>query len=270
MNRHGKTFISGALTLALASALALALHVGARAQAGPGLRTTLELQAGQSRLNAGLPSGSSAEARLVWQRTPQQLWRVDLLDERKFGSHGGILSLGHTRELSPDWIVSASLAAGQGGANWAKRRVDLEISTKWLPQRNLLTRVALYHAAFDNARSDQGLRLAVVGYLPADLVAEAGLIANTSQPGRVHSAMPFASLTWGREGEQYLALRLASGREAWQAVGAAQLVDFRSRSLNLSWRRWLFDDVGLLLQGEHYRNPSYRRNSLGAGLFYQW
>ena len=49
-----------------------------------------------------------------------------------------------------------------------------------------------------------------------------------------------------------------------------QLVDFRSQTFSLGWRRWLDRQSGVIVQAEHYRNPSYERTTLGAGLFSQW
>ena len=169
----------------------------------------------------------------------------------------------------PHWIVAAAVAAGHGGPNWARRRLDLEVTRKWLPEGQLLTRLAVYRATYDNGRSDGGLRLALVGYLPGGLVIEGGVIANRSQPGSIRSDMPYASLTLGEEGRQYLSLRASSGREAYQAIGAGQaLVDFRSHSVGLQWRRWLGPPWGFIVRGEHYRNPSYTRSTLDAGLFF--
>jgi len=47
-------------------------------------------------------------------------------------------------------------------------------------------------------------------------------------------------------------------------------VQFDSHSAMLNWRRWLAPRWGFILQAEQYGNPSYRRTTLGAGLFSQW
>ena len=237
----------------------------------PPLRATLELLGAHSQLTAGQPQGHATNVRGTWVFGNGDVARAELLDETKFGSHGGIVAAGYTRVLTPDWILAGTLAAGHGGPNWANGRGDVELGTKWGDAGWLLTRVALYHARFDGDRSDQGLRLAAVAYLPGSFVLEGGVIANVSQPGRVRSAQWFASSTWGSEGVQYVSLRASSGTEAYQAIGAGQqLVDFRSRSLGLSWRRWLGRPWGFIAQAEHYRNPSYERNTVGVGLFVQW
>ena len=235
------------------------------------LRATLELLGAYSHLNAGLPQGHAANARGTWVFANGDVARAEILDETKFGSHGGIVAAGYTRVLAADWILAGTLAAGRGGPNWANQRADVELSTKWGAGGWALTRVALYHARFDAGRSDQGLRLSVVAYLPASVVLEGGVIANRSQPGRVRSDMWFGSATWGTEGVQYASLRASSGGEAYQAIGAGQqLVDFHSRSAGFTWRRWVDRKWGFTASAERYSNPTYTRNSVGAGLFMQW
>lgn len=283
-----QTTSTAAVLLALAAGAAEAqLEAPLRAQPEPTLRTqpeptlrvepdlplraTLELLGAHSHLNAGLPQGRAANARGTWVFGNGDVARAEVLDETKFDSHGGIVAAGYTRVLTPDWILAGTLAAGHGGPNWANQRADVELSTKWGEGGWVLTRAALYHARFDAGRSDQGLRLSAVVYLPASVVLEGGVIANRSQPGGVRSDMWFASGTWGTEGLQYASLRASSGSEAYQAIGAgSQLVDFRSRSLALSWRYWLGRPWGFIAQAEHYRNPFYMRNTLGVGLFVQW
>lgn len=258
----------------IAPALSLALTTGAACAAPDAplaLPATLELVGSQGHLNAGQPQAHAVNARGTWLLGGGDVARAEVLDETKFASHGGIVAAGYTRVLAPDWIVAGTLALGHGGPNWANTRADVELSTKWGENGWLLSRVALFQGRFDGHRSDQGLRLAAVTYLPGSVVLEGGVIANVSQPGRVHSAMWFASATLGSEGVQYFSLRASRGTEAYQAISAGQqLVNFSSRSLGLTWRRWLGRPWGLIAQAEHYRNPSYERNTLGAGLFVQW
>ena len=232
-------------------------------------RTTIDLVASRGSLTSGLPDATALNLRGTWDLPGGDVLRAEGLDERKFASRGGIGAIGYTKVLSPDWAVAGTLALGHGGINWARQRVDVEASTKWGQSRAIVTRVALYHAAFDGARSDRGLRLGVVAYV--GVVLEAGVTLNVSNPGSVHSQMPFVSATVGSDGDQYFSLRASAGSEAYQAIGAGQqLVDFNSRSLGVNWRRWIDRRWGLTVQAERYHNPTYNRTTLGAGLFAQW
>ena len=256
---------------AMAAMLLLVAGAGAQAQGANGTRSTLELTGSHGSLSAGLPDAQALNLRGTWDFSGGDVLRAEALAERKFGSDGGIVAAGYTRVLSADWLLAGTLALGHGGANWARQRGELEASAKWGAARNIVTRAALYRANFDAGRSDTGLRLAAVLYTAMPLVLEAGLTVNVSQPGRVSSRMPFASATYGSEGVQYLSARASAGSEAYQAIGAGQqLVDFKSRSLGLNWRRWLGPQWGFILQAESYHNPSYERTTFGLGAFAQW
>lgn len=257
------------LPRAAAAALTAAAACGALAQTPAPV--TLDLLFTQGRLSAGLPEASATNLRGTWLLGDGQVARLEVLDERKFDAHGGIVAGSYTRDFGPDWYATGTLALGQGGPNWARRRVDIDLATKWRSARDLVSHVAVYGARYDADRSDRGLRISLVGYLPAAVVVEGGILFNLSEPGAVQSRMPYASVLWGREGEQYLSLRVSSGSEAYQALGAArQLVDFHSSSAGLTWRRWLGPRWGFIAVAEHYRNPSYERNTLGLGLLVQF
>ncbi len=256
--------------LPLTGLLMAAMAGGAHAQAAQA-PVTLELATTHGKLTAGLPDADAVNGRGTWILSGGDVLRAELLDERKFGARGGIVAVSWTHNLSPDWYATGTLAAGHGGPNWANERVDIDVAAKWGASKGIVTHAAFYGARYDGHRSDRGLRLSLVAYLPASLVLEGGVTLNVSNPGTVHSQMPFASATWGRSGEQYLSLRVSSGTEAYQALGAGQqLVNFRSHSAGLTWRRWISKDWGFTATAEAYRNPTYRRDSVGAGLFAQF
>lgn len=243
----------------------------AQPAAPPRPPVTVDLLTTQGRLSAGLPDAQAVNLRGTWLLAGGNVARAELLTEDKFNSRGGIAALGYTWVLSPDWVTAGTAAVGQGGPNWANARIDAELSRSWGEARAVVTRLALYRALFDGNRSDRGLRLALVGYLPGSLVVEAGTALNISEPGAVHSAMPFVAATVGQDGQQYLSLRASRGTEAYQALGdGQQLVNFKSQSIGLTWRRWIAPQWGLVAQAEQYRNPSYTRLSLGVGAFAQW
>ncbi len=230
-----------------------------------------DVSAAHSQLTNGLPDGESLSVRASFALPEGSSLNAELVQERKFGTQGGVVALAYTGTFAPDWFATGTLVAGHGGPNWANARADMQVSAKWLEQRQWVTSGALYHAVFDGSRSDSGVRLASTWYLELPAVLEAGITFNISQPGRVHSRMPYASATWGREGQQYLSLRASRGTEAYQALGLqTQLVNFRSRSVAATWRQWIGPQWGFTAQAEQYRNPTYQRRTLGVGLFAQW
>jgi YaiO family outer membrane protein len=265
----------------VATGLALALGAGAVLAQATSPDTAVSPQnlppvvwdvyAAHSNLTKGLPDGESLSVRASFTLPEGSSLNAELVQERKFGTKGGVLALAYTGTFAPDWFATGTLVAGNGGPNWANARADMQVSTKWLEQRQWVTSGALYHAVFDGSRSDSGVRLASTWYLAEPAVLEAGITFNISQPGSVHSKMPYASATFGRDGQQYLSLRATSGTEAYQALGLqSQLVNFRSRSQSATWRQWIGPQWGITAQAEHYRNPTYQRRTLGVGLFAQW
>lgn len=252
---------------------AVALWAPARAQENSPDRT-IELMHTASRLTGPYDNGRAEQLRGSWLLQGGHVLRGELVDEQRFGESGGLAALGYTHVFSPQWNATAAVSAGHGGPIWPNRRVDLDLSRAWGEKLDFVTRVGRYDARYGGGRSDGGWRLAAAVYLPGGWVAEAGTVLNTSQPGHVRSRMPFIALTTGQEGQRYLSLRVAQGREAYQAVGEQrQIADFASRSVTLAGRLWLSPLWGLTAQAEHYINRSsggYERLSVGAGLFYQW
>ena len=236
----------------------------------PARRGQIDLTQRQSRHSANLPSGHATSLRGNWALGQDTVLNAELLSEKKFGASGGVAAVGATQNLNPDWFVSASLTRGWGGPNWARHRMDGAVSRKWGADRQLVTTLGLYRANFDAGRSDRGVRVSANYYLNHFAVLEGGVTVNSSHPGKVRSQMPYLAVTLGTEGLQLLSLRASRGSEAYQSVGsAAQLVDFDSQSLSLDWRYWLAPDWGMTLHAERYLNPSYRRTTVGGGLFLQ-
>ena len=238
--------------------------------APPARRGQIELTQQQSRNSASLPSGRATSLRGSWALSQDTVLNAELLAEKKFGANGGAAVVGATRNLNEDWFASASITRGWGGPNWARNRLDASVSRKWGANRQLVTTLGGYRANFDAGRSDRGLRVSANYYLNHCVVLEGGATFNTSHPGKVRSQMPYLAVTLGKEGLQYLSLRVSRGSEAYQSVGAgAQLVDFDSQTFALDWRYWLAPDWGVTVHAERYLNPSYHRTTVGGGLFLQ-
>jgi YaiO family outer membrane protein len=257
--------VATVLPLLLLASLAVAQESTAKARRGQ-----IDLTQRQSRHSANLPTGHATSLRGNWALSQDTVLNAELLSEKKFGAQGGVAAVGATQNLDPDWFVSASLTRGWGGPNWARTRLDGAVSRKWGADRQLVTTLGAYRGNFDASRSDRGLRVSANYYVNHFVVLEGGVSFNSSHPGKVRSQMPYLAVTLGTEGLQLLTLRASRGSEAYQSVGtSAQLVDFDSQSLSLDWRYWLAPDWGMTLHAERYLNPSYRRTTVGGGLFLQ-
>ena len=234
----------------------------------------LEVAHTSNRLTGPYADGRAEQLRGSWTLPGGHVLRGELLDEKRFGAHGGLVALGYTHVLSPRWNASAAFAAGHGGPIWPQRRIDLDLGRAWGEQLAWVTRLGWYDARYEGGRSDGGWRVSGAAYLPGGWSFEAGTVLNISQPGQVRSAMPYLAATQGLEGDYYLSLRWSRGREAYQAVGPErQIANFPSHSASLTGRLWLGPLWGMTGMVEQYVNGSsrgYRRTSLSLGLFYQW
>ena len=259
--------------VAAAANLCVSARAAESAPAEPA-RLTVDAQLRHSALSAGYDDGDAAAASATLQLRNGDVARFEVLQERKFGSTGGLLVGSYVLNFAEVWSVTPTLTVGHGDRNWAKARFDLEAARKWGEGGWLVTRLASFAAAYDQDRqyTDAGWRLGLSAYLPWQLVADAGVSFNLSQPGQMRSHMPFVALTQGGEGSHYLSLRLAHGSEAYLSVGTALTaqVVFDSSTASLTWRQWLGPRWGIVAQGERYTNPYYGRTTLGGGVFLQW
>ena len=195
-------------------------------------------------------------------------WELDA--QRHFGEQGTLGSIAYTRDLSPDWYGSAGLSAGS--ASYMPRvRTDLSVYRKWLERRQLVTGLGLmWSRSGDGVHHDRAATLSGSYYF-ADLplVAQTGVVVNTSSPGSVTTRRWFGAVTYGQARHYYLTLRHDVGHEGYLPAGqeAGRAFDFYSRVTTASWRQWITPRMGFVVGGEHYVNPYYRRQGVTAGLF---
>ena len=228
----------------------------------------VELGAGGQQLTGGYPNGGTVYTRGVWQQNAGSVWNAEVARQQEFDDSGTLYVLGNTRDLSPDWFTRVGVGGSQGGFFLSRFQAEGAVNRKWGRHRELITTAGIdYHAAKD-AHRDTGLFLGATRYFSSPWIVEGGVRWNWSDPGSVGSRSQFLALTYGRHGQQYLTLRVSSGREAYQLIGPeAALSDFGSREISLTWRRWVTPEWGVHLSGSQYRNPYYRRQGVSLGTF---
>jgi YaiO family outer membrane protein len=192
----------------------------------------------------------------------------EVVHQAEFGDDGTFFSLGLTHVLNPDWYGSLSVGSSAGGFFWPRVRVDAFVSRKWLEQRNLVTTLGFGYYDAKDVHYDYSAFIGAAYYFESPWIVEAGLRYNFSQPGNVTAPGPFAAVTYGRNKEYFLVLRVGIGREAYQVVGPDEAItDFASQVVTLTWRQWLTRDWGFKLQTEYYHNPFYQRAGFEVGIF---
>lgn len=239
--------------------------------------TVIEAGVGASDLTASEPDTAPPDAYPNWSSQYLRGWHspstsdalvAEVVHATEFNDTGTFVGIGDTHTFNEDWYASLATGMSDGGVFFPKLRADGFINKKWGPAKNLISVVGLsYYQAKDEHR-DRGYSLGFVYYAEAPFTVEGAVRWNTSTPGDVTSRNQFIAVTQGRNKQHYITLRVQSGIEAYQAIGAdTALVNFSSHEYSLSWRQWLSEKYGLTLVGEHYINPSYKRSGASLGVF---
>jgi len=197
-------------------------------------------------------------------------WEVS--KQRHFGESGQAISASLTRDLGPNWYGSIGLGLGSGADFLTKRRVDVAVYRKWLPQRNLITGLQFTGSrSGDGVYSDKAWQASSSYYFASPLVAEVGVKRTTSNPGDVNTMRYYVAGTYGVNKQYSLSARYDTGREGYMPQGfSSPAVNFKSNVATVSWRQWLSPRWGYELQAERYHNPSYNRKGVTASVFYDF
>lgn len=188
-----------------------------------------------------------------------------------FDENGTFVGMGVTHDFNDIWYGSLSVGGSDKGSFLPKERVDGSLSHKWLDKKNLVTSAGFTYYHSREGYIDRALLLEVAYYFDAPWIIQVGARLNRSNPGDVQSNRGYAAITYGRDKQYYLTLRHDEGKEAYQVVGSnALLSDFSSRETSLIWRQWLSSRYGFNLRANEYKNPSYRRTELQAGVFVEF
>jgi YaiO family outer membrane protein len=239
------------------------------ALAGPSaMAFEVEIGAQHGNLSDGFAAENLQWLRVGWRGPSDRLLQVSVEAKQAFGEHATMLIGSLAQDVSPDDRLGFALAASDAKTIAAEWRADAYYSRKLLPERNLVATVAGYAANVADGHRDRGLVGSLAWYFADRQVAEAGVRMTRSSPGQLIGWRGFAAYTWGTVGADALGLRAESGRETYQSLGSGgELVDFQSYEVGLAWRHWLTPGAGLVLNLAHYKNPSYRRDTLGAAAF---
>ena len=204
------------------------------------------------------------------QSDPYNRWSAEVLSQREFGERGYYGSVGNTHVIDQDWFTVLSVGGGTpSDATFMPRyRVDGFINRKWLARRQLITTFGLGYSKAMQTYNDKSMFLGTTYYFELPWIVQLGYRFNNSNPGSANSSSGFVALSEGRDKDQLVTARLGYGEEAYQLItGGRTINDFNSYVASLELRKWLDDDLGFNLRGEHYHNPYYDRNGVNFGIF---
>lgn len=265
---------TAAMLLLVASVIAAALPISrAHAQDAPrpSLDRRLDLYADRHQVSGGYGDWRGVGLRLSVPVGTRNTWFVEALQRNAFRDAGTYLSVANQHVWNERVYSFASVGSGSGYFVLPDLRADASLSAKWGSRRAFVTTLGTTVIDAKRGYRDVGGFAALTGYLSPWAVAEGGVRLTRSTPGDVDAARGNGALTLGRQGKTVMVLRGSSGREGFQLLGAnATVRRFSSHEGAASLRQWFGAYGGVLVQGEHYRNPFYRRTGVTLGVFAHW
>lgn len=242
-------------------------------QPGNGVRPpfrSLELTVGGQRLSNGFGDWRDTTLRGAYE-VGDHVLQLELASKRQFGESGVFVGLADTYTFNQDWYGSLSVGAGDGAFYLPTYRVDGSLYRKFLEKRNLVASLGAGYYKAPAGNVDRNFNLGATYYFDGPWIVEGGIRFNNSRPGSIDTQQQFASVTYGRVRQYLVTARYGQGGEGYQTVAQnTQLVNFKSKEASLSWRYWLNNQSGILISGEHYRNPNYSRRGANVGFFHQY
>lgn len=244
---------------------------GAQDAPRPSLDRRVDLFADRHQVSGGFGDWEGLGVRLSIPAGVRDTWFAEALYRRAFGDAGTYVSVANQHVWAERWYSYIGIAGGSGDFVLPDLRVDASLSYKWGARQALVSTVGTTFIDAKLGYRDVGAVGALTAYLSPVVVAEAGVRVTRSTPGDVDAARGNGALTLGRQGKGVVVLRGSSGREGYQLLGTdAAVRRFTSHEGAVSWRQWLGRAGGTFLQGEHYRNPYYRRTGVTIGVFAHW
>lgn len=267
---RGRTLRLAATLAGLLTALAAP---GAHAQEAPApsLDRRLDVFADRHQVTGGYGDWHGVGLRLSLPIGARDTWFVEGLQRTAFRDAGTYLAVANQHVWHERVYSYVGVGSGSGDFVLPDLRLDASLSTKWGARRALVTTVGTTLIDAKRGYRDVGGFAALTAYLSPWAVAEGGVRVTRSTPGDVDAARGNGALTLGRQGRTVVVLRGSTGREGFQLLGAdAAVRRFTSHEGAASVRQWLGPRGGVMLQGEHYRNPYYRRTGVTLGVFAHW
>jgi YaiO family outer membrane protein len=233
-------------------------------------KRSLELSAGGQSLSAGYDSWRDLTLRGTYG-LPRHLLQGEVSLNRRFNQDGAFLGVSDTYTFNEDWFGTLALGVGDGAFYLPRYRVDATLYKKWLADRSLVSSVGVGYYDAPDGHTDRRLSLGAAYYFASPWIVEGGVRLNSSNPGSVRTQQQFVAVTYGRDKQDLVSARYTWGSEGYLAVAAnTQLVNFDSHEASVAWRHWLDQRTGVLVSGNRYTNPLYRRSGINVGIFHDF
>ena len=233
-------------------------------------RRSLQLDTSGQRISNGFGNWRDTTLRGIYGMGAHVL-QAEVSAQHRFNKDGTFVGVSDTYTFDQDWYASLGLGIGDGTFYLPRYRVDATLYRKLLEDRRLVTSVGVGYYSAPDGHTDRSLSLGLVYYFEAPWIVEGGLRLNNSNPGGVRTQQQFLALTYGHDKQDLVSARYGWGGEGYQAITAnTQIVNFRSREANLSWRHWVTSQTGVVVGVNRYTNPLYNRTGFTVGIFHDF
>jgi YaiO family outer membrane protein len=221
-----------------------------------------------SDLDHGYADWKGVFVRGSWQQNSKNVWAGELLHKNEYNAWGNYLTAGLTHTFNDDWYGSLSAGVSDGAFFFNKYQVDGFINRKLLKDRNLVATLGVGYDEAKHVNADSYIYLGASYYFDEPWLLEGGIRLNRSTPGPENSHRYRIAVTYGRAFDQFIIADFDWGTEAYQFVSTdVSIVNFNSRILSLTWRKWIAKDWGLAMRGEFYQSDEYNRNGVEVSVF---
>jgi YaiO family outer membrane protein len=199
----------------------------------------------------------------------QNVMYGDVVYQNAFRDKAVYSSVGLVHD-SRNWITSFFVGGGSGRVQFAELRTDASAARKWLNGRNLVTTVGMGYSNEHDFHQSYRLSTGARYYLNSHWIVEGIVRWNRSDPLHVLSRQQSLAVTYGTNQRSYLTIQGEFGREAYQQTNSGVLVDFPSKSVTVTYRKWVSTHWVLNVSPTYYTNPFYQRAGASIGVFQQW
>ena len=241
---------------------------GLPGQTRSGERYWLEVGGMHFELTDDFADTNAAYVRAHIDRGYANTWNLELVHMDRFDDSGTLGVVTNTHDFNPDLFSRVTLSSSTEGFFFPEFRAQGSMNVRLLPRRNLIATAGVSYFDARDIHTDVAVFLESTWYVNDRWVAQGGVRMNRSSPGAVDSYSGYAALTWGRDRDRYVGVRIGGGNQAWQAFADDDFqVDFPFAQVTLTWREWIGKRWGVNVSADGYSSDPYDQYGLEIGVF---
>lgn len=172
-------------------------------------------------------------------------------------------------DLSDCMYTYSQITAGSNSDYLPRFRLDHEFNIKLGKEKNIVFTIGASYIKYWDVHRDTVFHIGPTIY-KGNLVFTYFFFRNISNPGGVTSNSHLVSLGYGEEGKSWIYLDISFGKQAYLATNLTnpEKVINNSYDINLTYRKWLGKDFGIILGLGYFRLiKDYKKFRISSGFF---